>query len=209
MTGDPPPARYALREVLVHADPDARPPRRLAEPVASWVAFGATLGVVAPGAAITTFGLEVLFYGPYLVGSGLVGVLGGVLFGVVDPTVRWVSGGPARAIVGALAGFAALAAAGAVWAGLAGGLGAITMGLPSVLLYGNDLGFFVGVAAPLGVSLGLGAGAPAVVLFGLARLVAGRWGRPWIGTLVALLVGPPLAAGLGLLVFDALGLASL
>lgn len=207
MTGPPPPGGHNLREAPAPAD--SPPPRRFAEAVASWVAFGAVLGLVAPGAAIAVFRLEVAFFGPYLVGSGCVGVLGGVLFGLVDPTVRWVSGGFWRASAGAVGAVAALAVAGAAWAAVAGGVGAITMGVPSVVLFGQDLGFYVGVAAPLGVSLGLGAGTPAVVLFGLARLVAGRWGKPWIGSLVALLVGPPVGAGLGLVVFDLLGLTSL
>jgi hypothetical protein len=184
-------------------DPDEiRPPLRFAEPVASWVALGALLGIVGPGSAIVSFALDALTFGPFLFGSGMVGLVGGALFGVIDPPTRWVPARPrARALLGAVAALSAVSVGGAVWAGLAGAAGSLSLAGYASLLNGQDVTFFVRYATPMGMVLGVGVGAPIVALFGLCRLVAGRWGRPWVGALVGLVLGPSIAAGLALVVF--------
>lgn len=183
-------------------DVDARPPLRFAEPVASWVALGVLLGLVGPGSAMVWFDLEVVVYAPYLLGSGAVGVIGGALFGLVDPPTRWVPAAPfGRAILGGFAALVAVGVAGAAWSAIAGVVGSLAVAGVQWLAFGQDVSFFLGFAVPIGAALGLGVGSPIVALFALCRLVAGRWGRPWIGTLVGLLLGPTVAVALTLMVF--------
>ena len=149
--------------------------------------LGLILGGLGPGvASLTMGGMWVLF----VLASELVGVGGGVLMGIIDPPRRLVKPGArgGKLVSGlVLTGLAVLPLA-VGWTAIAGAVAALcTFMLPGLL---GSVGHMDWEAIPLfavlGAAMGVLAGTPGVVVFGMVRAGGiATEGRIW-----------PVAAGL-------------
>lgn len=161
----------------VDEDPVVLEARARAQGIAAWVLAGLLLGGLGPGAVIVWMGDGAQFAG-FVVGSSLVGIVGGLLIGLLDPP-RHV--GTSLAVAAPLAALAGLII-GPFWAGLAGAVGGAGFLVPGLVMAPSGSSDLIEVfSMVMGIGAGLGSlvGTLPVVAFSAARAVTLRLQAPW------------------------------